>query len=121
MPFCPKCGVEYPPGITRCPDCGCELVDTLPGKEESIDFDSEPIMLCKTGDMLSVEFLEEALKSEGIPCLIQSRHGSLKGLLPIEHGEKTIMVYVPQTAFEKAKLIAERILPDYSEPDDENE
>lgn len=121
MPFCPKCGAEYLPGNTRCTDCDLELVDTLPGKEESIDFDSEPVMLCKTGDMLSVEFLEEALKSEGIPCLIQSRHGSLKGMLPIEHGEKTITVYVPQTALEKAKSIAERILPDYTEADDENQ
>lgn len=121
MPFCPKCGAEYRPGYTRCPDCKRDLVDTPPQKEEPIDFDSKPVLLCKTGDMLSVEFLEEALKSEGIPCLIQSPHGSLKGMLPLEHGEKSISVYVPQTAVEKAKLIAERILPDFTEAENEKE
>ena len=29
MPWCPKCRNEYVEGITRCADCGSELVDSL--------------------------------------------------------------------------------------------
>lgn len=31
--WCPKCKNEYIAGITRCADCGIELVDSLPRKE----------------------------------------------------------------------------------------
>lgn len=37
MAWCPKCKSEYTEGITRCPDCDIELVDTLSLKEELLD------------------------------------------------------------------------------------
>lgn len=41
MPWCPKCKYEYVEGITKCADCGSELVDTLPEEEGSVsDFPS---------------------------------------------------------------------------------
>jgi len=33
--FCPKCKAEYMPGITKCADCGVDLVDELPREEET--------------------------------------------------------------------------------------
>ena len=30
MPFCPHCHTEYTMGVTRCADCGVDLVDQLP-------------------------------------------------------------------------------------------
>lgn len=35
MPWCPKCRNEYVEGITKCADCGTELVDELPKEEDS--------------------------------------------------------------------------------------
>jgi hypothetical protein len=39
--YCPKCGSEYNPGVTKCAECGVLLVETLPAKEPArrdIDF-----------------------------------------------------------------------------------
>jgi hypothetical protein len=30
MPFCPSCRAEYKTGITHCPDCDADLLETLP-------------------------------------------------------------------------------------------
>nr|MCR5837131.1 hypothetical protein [Lachnospiraceae bacterium] len=35
MAWCPKCKNEYIDGITKCVDCGIDLVDELPSEEES--------------------------------------------------------------------------------------
>lgn len=37
MAWCPKCKSEYTEGITHCPDCDVDLVDTLSLKEEILD------------------------------------------------------------------------------------
>lgn len=37
MAWCPNCKNEFSEGITRCPDCDVELVDTLSLKEELLD------------------------------------------------------------------------------------
>lgn len=34
MAWCPKCKCEYVEGITKCADCGCDLVDKLEEKEK---------------------------------------------------------------------------------------
>lgn len=38
MPWCPKCKNEYVEGITKCADCGCELVASLETVDEAIIF-----------------------------------------------------------------------------------
>jgi hypothetical protein len=35
--FCPKCKAEFKPGISHCPECDVDLVETLP-PEERVDF-----------------------------------------------------------------------------------
>ena len=37
MPFCPTCRFEYREGFTHCPDCGCDLVETLAVEERAKD------------------------------------------------------------------------------------
>lgn len=37
MPWCPKCRSEYRQGFTVCADCGCELVEEEPVKEQPAD------------------------------------------------------------------------------------
>lgn len=38
MPWCPKCKNEYVEGITKCADCGCELVESLSESGEAVIF-----------------------------------------------------------------------------------
>jgi len=46
MPFCVNCREEYPPGIDCCPECGGEVVKTLPSEPIPTPTDSraEPAM-----------------------------------------------------------------------------
>lgn len=37
MPWCPKCKYEYVEGKTVCPDCKCELVDSLNPVEDTVE------------------------------------------------------------------------------------
>lgn len=42
MPFCPKCKFKYNEGVTKCPDCECDLVDEIeiPDDNEEIALNS---------------------------------------------------------------------------------
>lgn len=44
MPWCPKCKNEYVEGITKCADCGCELVETLEEAKEPLLFGEQEQM-----------------------------------------------------------------------------
>lgn len=44
MPWCPKCKNEYVEGITKCADCGCELVTSLETAAEAIIFGDQAQM-----------------------------------------------------------------------------
>jgi len=120
MPYCPKCGAEYLPGNTRCPDCDVELVDSGP-KEETEDFETETVsvLLCHTNDLINAEILEEALTEQGIPCLVKSSAGSYSGFGSVSQVMKGVRIYVPEAAMDKAIEIAETIIPDYELPNEE--
>ena len=65
MPFCPDCRYEYQTGVSDCPDCDTALVQELPGHR--------PLRLVEVyrGRSPEVRILEEALRQEGIPCLVR--------------------------------------------------
>ncbi|HOP08150.1 MAG TPA: hypothetical protein PLF13_12750 [candidate division Zixibacteria bacterium] len=74
MPFCPKCGYEYEPGITECPDCCVKLVDALPAQDEE-DEDIEWVQLARINSASTAEMVKEAIESAGIPVVMRSGTG----------------------------------------------
>jgi len=68
MPFRPKCKFEYIPSVTRCPECGEELVDSLPREAEEPDEEGfEQVLLCTIAGELHTSLLRNALVAAGIP------------------------------------------------------
>lgn len=57
MAWCPVCKCEYVEGITKCADCGCDLVDELP-KEQEIE-NSEELSADETAEEFAFEEEEE--------------------------------------------------------------
>jgi len=47
MPWCPKCKNEYVAGITKCADCGSELVEELSQEEEVTELTEEEMERAK--------------------------------------------------------------------------
>jgi hypothetical protein len=115
MPFCPTCGGEYPLGQTKCPECDTELVEIqTPPDNVPIEFEGEPVLLCKTSDMAGAELLAQAFIEEKIPCNMNPGLVEFR-IFPLEYGQKSIRIYVPESLVEKAREIAQRILSDFTE------
>lgn len=74
MPFCPACRFEYVSGISRCPDCGAELVGELP-QAEPVALAHEPVeekLLCTLQGEIHAKLLCDALMSCGIVTRVVS-------------------------------------------------
>jgi hypothetical protein len=63
--FCPRCKAEYREGITRCADCGVDLVEKLtpPPVEEGIDF----VELLETFNVGDVAMIKSILGGADVP------------------------------------------------------
>lgn len=70
MPWCPHCKTEYQAGITKCADCGADLVDHLP--QEQLVFDGQPVFLTEVHHDAEAVLLVQLLQDNGIPVL---QHG----------------------------------------------
>lgn len=63
MPICPKCKNEYREGFTYCPDCKCDLVDSIEAEraeEETEIFEKDSLL----NEEEAAAFLEEFAGSE---------------------------------------------------------
>jgi hypothetical protein len=120
MPYCPTCGAEYPLGQTKCPECDTELVEfQTPPSEEKVEFEGEPVLLCKTSDMTGAEFLAQTFEEEHMPFIMNPGPVEFR-MMPLEYGQKSIRIFVPESALEQAKEAARRILADFQEGNEEN-
>jgi hypothetical protein len=106
VPYCPECGLEFPEGMSVCPDCSTELVDVSPQADQRDPYrDFKEIFICySSGDALLVQFL---LDGEGIPSL-------LSDIDQTERTRKTseVRVRVPYEEVERASLLIEEALVD---------
>ena len=73
MPICPNCNYEYVEGITKCPDCGAELVS----KEFYVrpeDWEEEDWEVVFTSSLeYEVEMLRDNLEGAGITAAVLSQ------------------------------------------------
>lgn len=122
MLYCPECGGRYEAGTTSCPACGCELEDNENvnelDTEEMFENGIQAVLLYQTNETMNVELLEEALKDQGIPCLVKQNTGSYSGLSSLISVYKDAKIYIPKSALSSALEVAETIIPDYERPDD---
>ncbi len=75
MPFCPKCRFEYNAGITKCPDCDQELVESLPETNEAAREYDEWVALARLTSHQYAEMIQDCLRNKDIPVVIQSGTG----------------------------------------------
>ncbi len=72
--FCPNCRCEYREGITRCADCGIDLVDELPElpTPEYEEYDE----ILATYNPSDVALIKSVLEGEGIEYYFQGENSS---------------------------------------------
>lgn len=59
MAWCPKCKCEYVDGITKCADCGCDLIENPSEEEHMSDWDKE---IAQRAMVMMMKEQEHALK-----------------------------------------------------------
>lgn len=69
---CPKCKSEFREGITRCPDCECELVSAIDAEKPSevVEF-MKPVKVYECETQLDATMIQEALRNESIQNFIR--------------------------------------------------
>lgn len=113
MPFCPECRYEYRPGIAQCPDCRADLVAELPEEAEEKVYENW-VQLARFNALQYARMLEQALREEDIPIVVQSgtghfgQIGSTELLLNPIGGGYSIMV--PEEFIVKADAVASGML-----------
>lgn len=70
MPWCPSCKSEYREGITTCPDCDCDLVESL--RDDSV---MDGVALSEDEKKAIIHFLE----NEGSKSLVEVANDSEEG------------------------------------------
>jgi len=82
---CQVCDIEYEPGVTRCPACGAELVEsTSPdraGGEAPVDEGAwvDLVTVLKTADASLLLVAKSLLDAEGVGCFVEGE-GALESL-----------------------------------------
>lgn len=104
MPYCPECGLDFPEGMSECPDCAAELVDIFPQADQRDPYrDFKQIFICySTDDALLVQSL---LDDEGIPSLLSDVNE-----IQMTRSGSEVMIRVPYDDVERASLLIEKAL-----------
>jgi len=112
MPFCPNCKYEYEQGVAICPDCGEDLVESLP-EPEALQEPIKHVFLRDVPSRLYAEMLKGALQNQGISCVVKGDDiGIMLGTYSTSQAPMRISVWVDRNQLFQAKRIAEQILGD---------
>jgi len=116
MPFCPRCRFEYTSSAATCPDCGGELVDSLPEAPKAAESDFAQVELCVVRGEIHANLLRNALASQGIPSRAESHwpfagpYSVLGPPAPIGGGfDAPVRIMVNQGDLDRARIVYEDI------------
>ena len=70
--FCPKCGDEFRPGFSTCPDCELPLVDRLPPRQEPSHEAEELVTVATFPNVFEAAVAKGALEAEGVTAFVSS-------------------------------------------------
>ena len=119
--ICPECKSEYVPGVTICPDCGVDLVESLAQETAAsagagarkVPAGSPLVAVFATSDPGLMAVAETMLESAGVPVAVQggTDHGFFgSGPLPGFHGRGRITLLVsPRDADDARGILADLI------------
>ncbi len=83
--YCPKCHVEYVPGVTRCADCDVELVEVLPAaKPARRDSNDDLVTVFSSHDPGLAAVAESLLQSADIRFSVRGMLLPYPGALPVD-------------------------------------
>jgi len=71
MPWCPKCGKEYPPEETDCEDCNAVLESAPPQGVDLRDY-ADMVPVCYLENEIEGPLLQDILEESGIHSIIRS-------------------------------------------------
>jgi hypothetical protein len=119
--ICPKCGVEYRPGFTRCSDCAVALVDHLKtAKSHPASRPAGPVTVFKGGDPGRIALAKSLLESAGIRFVVLNEAmQDLVGLGRLPFGQNLIVGPVEIQVYREDVAKASELLKDlapYREP-----
>lgn len=109
MPFCPKCGVEYREGFSRCSDCDVALVDSPDTSPEWGD--SPPAELTRRENPTEARMICRALEDAGIPCVVKGAEGKemlgpMLGVSLFDGNDLNyVVILVPEDRLEEANSL----------------
>ena len=103
--ICPICETEYPPEVTRCPECGSALVARLPDPEEEVTLDPLTVLYRR----VELRELLAELESARIPYILHSGTAlSMMDTQPLRSGARRrdweARVMVVSSRFEDARV-----------------
>ena len=122
MPWCPKCGYEYNPGIKLCPDCEEPLVEQLEGEEDFSRNYTDMVPVTHLENEIEGAVLKSVLEEQGIHAIVRdfivSQHQ-----LPEAGMNAWGELLVLDSDYDNAKFIITEYLNslDTGDPIDENE
>ena len=83
--YCPKCHVEYVPGVTRCADCDVELVEVLPAaKPARRDSNDDLVTVFSSHDPGLAAVAESLLQSADIRFSVRGMLLPYPGAFPVD-------------------------------------
>jgi hypothetical protein len=126
MPFCPRCRFEYTSSAATCPDCGGELVDSLPEAPKAVESDFAQVELCVVLGEIHAKLLRNALALQGIPSRAESHwpfagpYSVLSPSSPIGGGfDAPVRIMVNRGDLGRARIVYEDIERGGAHPSDE--
>lgn len=110
--FCPKCGVEYRAGFTRCSDCSVDLVEKRPAHLSGDHSKSHemPVAVWRGDDPVAFSAVFAALEEAGISAQELSLHDQFAQVLAIQPGELAILVQ-PADVARAEEIVREALEP----------